>query len=87
MTTLNEIAQLLGFDEKRQNDFHVWGKVVSVSGNKATVSLNASQVNVECTKCVPCNVNDRIYAHPSSIVGAPFVCPAVYRLPKPVIPK
>lgn len=28
-----------------------------------------------------------IYAHPLSIVGAPFVCPAVYRLPKPVIPK
>ena len=28
-----------------------------------------------------------MYAHPLSIVGAPFVCPAVYRLPKPVIPK
>lgn len=60
MTTLNEIAQLLGFDDKKQSDFHVWGKVVSMSGDKATVSLNASQVNVECTKCVPCNVNDRV---------------------------
>lgn len=60
MTTLNEIAQLLGFDDKKQSDFHVWGKVVSMSGDKATVSLNASQVNVECAKCVPCNVNDRV---------------------------
>lgn len=60
MTTLNEIAQLFGFDDKRQNDFHVWGKVVSMSGDKATVSLNASQVNVTCVKCTPCKAGDRV---------------------------
>lgn len=60
MTTLNELAQLFGFSDNDQKDFHVWGKVVSVSGTKATVSLNASQVNVTCVKCEPCKAGDRV---------------------------
>lgn len=77
MTSLSEIANVLGFDKKTQYDTHTWGTVKSINSDGSyQVQLNASTVYTRCAKLCFANVGDRVFV----CILANGTCAAIARL-------
>lgn len=77
MTSLSEIANVLGFDKKTQYDTHTWGTVKSINSDGSyQVQLNASTVYTRCAKLCFANVGDRVFV----CILANGTCAAIGRL-------